>query len=267
MLRQRKGTIQDVNGITWDLTRSTLSVCCLVAVQLSQPYQPPLYKTNKMTLRPAKTQISLGIRPVWSVFVVRMNDHFVLSYPLRALQRRWSGSSLSAWRKLGSLPTHWAQGKTLIRLGGCWGWSESSLGAHAILLGLSWGGLKCVCSWTCHHICAFVLRIVCTRKYEPRHDKTNEVTVRPAKTQISLGIRPVWSESSLCAQWVVKNPSLLHADSEDSDQSLAVPSMGNWGQSDQSLRWAHSHFVGFVMSRLISENNMLDSLRKTGNNY
>ena len=30
-------------------------------------------------------------------------------------------------------------------------------------------------------------------------DKTNKVTVRPAKTKISLGIRPVWSESSLCA--------------------------------------------------------------------
>ena len=27
--------------------------------------------------------------------------------------------------------------------------------------------------------------------YEPRHDKTNNVAVRPAKTQISLGIRPV----------------------------------------------------------------------------
>ena len=25
--------------------------------------------------------------------------------------------------------------------------------------------------------------------YEPRHDKTNNVVVRPAKTQISLGIR------------------------------------------------------------------------------
>ena len=30
--------------------------------------------------------------------------------------------------------------KTLIRLGGCPGWSESSLGAHALLLVLSWGG-------------------------------------------------------------------------------------------------------------------------------
>ena len=39
---------------------------------------------------------------------------------------------------------------------------------------------------------------------EPRHDKTNKMAVRPAKTQISLGIRPVWSESSLCAEWVGK---------------------------------------------------------------
>ena len=27
--------------------------------------------------------------------------------------------------------------------------------------------------------------------FEPPHDKTNKVTVSPAKTQISLGIRPV----------------------------------------------------------------------------
>ena len=43
--------------------------------------------------------------------------------------------------------------------------------------------------------------------------------VRPAKTQISLGFRPVWSQSSLCAQWVAKDPSFFHADSEDSDQT------------------------------------------------
>ena len=50
---------------------------------------------------------------------------------------------------------------------------------------------------------------------EPRHVKTNKMSVCPAKTQISLGIRPVWSESSLCTQWVAKDPSFLHADSED----------------------------------------------------
>ena len=58
---------------------------------------------------------------------------------------------------------------------------------------------------------------------EPRHDKTNKVSVRPAKTQISLGIRPVWPESSLCVQWVAKDPSFLHADSEDSDQTGRMP--------------------------------------------
>ena len=39
------------------------------------------------------------------------------------------------------------------------------------------------------------------------------------KTQISLGIRPVWSESLLCVQWVAKGSVLLQADSEDSDQT------------------------------------------------
>ena len=81
--------------------------------------------------------------------------------------------------------------------------------------------------------------------YEPRHDKTNKVTVRPAKTQISLGIRPVWSESSLCAWWVAKDPSFLHADSEDSDQTGRMPRL-IWVFAGRTC-----HFVGFVMRRLI----------------
>ena len=44
----------------------------------------------------------------------------------------------------------------------------------------------------------------------------------PAKTQMSLDIRPVWLESSLCAQWVAKDPRFLHADSEDSDQTARM---------------------------------------------
>ena len=55
------------------------------------------------------------------------------------------------------------------------------------------------------------------------HDKTNKMSVHPAKTKISLGIRPVWSESSLCTQWVAKDPSFLHADSKDSDQTGQMP--------------------------------------------
>ena len=71
--------------------------------------------------------------------------------------------------------------------------------------------------------------------------KPNRITVRPVKTQISLGIRPVWSESLLCAQWVAKDPSFLHADSEDSDQTGRM----------SRLIWVFAghicHFVGFVM--------------------
>ena len=42
-------------------------------------------------------------------------------------------------------------------------------------------------------------------------------------TQISLSIRPVWSESSLCAQWIAKDPWFPQADSEDSDQTGRMP--------------------------------------------
>ena len=47
-------------------------------------------KPTKWYVRPAKTQISLGIRPVWSVFAVRMKKHCVLGYPLSAQWRLWS---------------------------------------------------------------------------------------------------------------------------------------------------------------------------------
>ena len=67
-------------------------------------------------------------------------------------------------------------------------------------------------------------------KNEPPHDKTKKMAVRPAKTRISLSIRPVWPESSLCIQWVAKEPSFFRADSED------------W-----SDRGRTNHFVGYVM--------------------
>ena len=62
-----------------------------------------------------KTQIILGVCPVWSVLTFRMKKASVLSYPLSIQQR-------------------------LIRLGRCPGWFESSLGANAILLVLSIAG-------------------------------------------------------------------------------------------------------------------------------
>ena len=89
---------------------------------------------------------------------------------------------------------------------------------------------------------------------EPPHDKTNKMSARPANTQISLGIRPVWSESSLWAQRVAKDQSILHADSEDSDQTGRMPRL-IWVFTGRTC-----HFVGFVMRRLKCKPFSFDSL-------
>ena len=58
---------------------------------------------------------------------------------------------------------------------------------------------------------------------KPAHDKTRKWRA-PNKDsdQISLRILTVWSEFSLCAHWVAKDPIRLHADSEHSDQTVWV---------------------------------------------
>ena len=58
---------------------------------------------------------------------------------------------------------------------------------------------------------------------EPLDDKTKKMTTRPAKTQISLGIRPVWSESSLSAWRKLRSLATHWAHSEDSDQTGRMP--------------------------------------------
>ena len=59
---------------------------------------------------------------------------------------------------------------------------------------------------------------------EPPHDKTNNhVVVHPAKTQISLGIRPVWSESSLSAWRKLWSLATHWAHNEGSDQTGQMP--------------------------------------------
>ena len=61
--------------------------------------------------------------------------------------------------------------------------------------------------------------------------------VCPAKTQISLGMCPAWSESSLSA-WRKLGSLVIHwvLSKDWSDWAVA--------QADLSLRWVHSHFVG-----------------------
>ena len=87
--------------------------------------EPPHDKTKKMTW-PSEDSDQPGhsLRLI-RVFAVGMEKPWVLSFPL-STQRR------------------------LFILGGCPGWSESSMGAQIILLVLSWGGSYYE---TCHHGC------------------------------------------------------------------------------------------------------------------
>ena len=74
-----------------------MSIC--FANSVVEPFEPPYDKTNNMAVRPAKTQIILGIRPVWSE------------------------SSLSARRKVGTLATHWthSEGSEMSKIEPVWG--------------------------------------------------------------------------------------------------------------------------------------------------
>ena len=80
-------------------------------------------KPTKWYVYPAKTQISLGIHPVWSE------------------------SSLSAWRKLGSLATHWTYSKDSDQTGQMPRLIWVFAGRTVILLVLSWGG-SCIVKYT-----------------------------------------------------------------------------------------------------------------------
>ena len=75
-------------------------------------------KPTKSPVRQAKTKISLDIRPIWSAWASALSDQ-----RLRCPHEETLGPYLSIERTV----------KTLIRLGGYPGWSESSLGAHFIL--------------------------------------------------------------------------------------------------------------------------------------
>ena len=142
----------------------------LVCIPLT--YKPRHDKTQQNKYAPSEDSDQPGHPPsLIRVFAVRMKKPSVLSYPLSA---QW-------------------------RLGGCPGWSESSLGAHAFC-------------WFCHEaahiwIKQFLQTLPCSnciiqQNCTPSPLKNNNWVVTwkqptkwlcPAKTQISLGTRPVWS--------------------------------------------------------------------------
>ena len=140
-------------------------------------------------MRPTKIQISLGIRPVWSVFTVRMKKHWVLGYPLSA------------------------QGR-MMRLGRCPGWF--------------------VFAWCTRYFIGFVMLQI-NNWAATWQNQQNECAPSEDSDQPGHSLSAWRKLGSLATHW---------AQSEDwSDWADA--------QADLSLRWAHTHFVGFVMSWLI----------------
>ena len=178
-------------------------------------------KTNKMSVRTAKTQISLGIRPVWSE------------------------SLLSAWRNLWSLATHWAHsedsdqtGRMLGAHSFCW---FCHVAAHlsSIVINSKWeeaarfsGRLL-----ECLYLCGFKSSVF-------RHGDwgglrslivavPDDILADTWQYQQN-SIRPVWSESSLSAWRKLGSSAPYWAHRDD---------WSDW--ADQSLRWAYMPFCWF----------------------
>ena len=160
-----------------------------------QVFKPPRDKTNKMACAPSEDSDQPGHPPsLIRVFAVRMKNAWFLSYPLS----------------------------------GCPGWSEYSLGAHAILLVLSWGG-----SFICY--CVYI---------ELEQDKTNKMTCAPREDLDQSAHARCLIRVSLGTLWIAKDPMFLQADNEDSNQTGQMPRM-IWDFVGRTCP-----FVGFVLLRL-----------------
>ena len=96
--------------------------------------------------------------------------------------------------------------------------------------------------------------------YEPRHDKTNKMTT-PSEDSDQPGHPP-----SLIRVFAVRMKN---------DWVLSYPLSAqrklwsDWAdvQADLSLRWAHSHFVGFVLTWLICTNTVTNLNSRTVYKY
>ena len=154
-----------------------------------------------------------------------------------------------------------------LTLGGCPSWTASLLGTHhfvgsvMVRVPISEGPNNSVaCCYhklrVCHQV--WIAQLVIPQKMLERknqrvlwpvtwQNQQNECV--PSEDSDQPGHLPSLidaqaDQSSLCTQWVTKDPRFLHADSEDwSDWADA--------QADLSLCWEHTHFVGFVMSQLL----------------
>ena len=177
-----------------------------------------------------------------SVFAVCMKKAWVLSYPLSAQRRVWS-----EWADFVSFVMLW-----LILcdfLASKWSCVISSLPNALLFKNLLiipetkkrvtfYSIRACNVMLFFHH---FYLKkrspkVSLQDKTEPYHDKTNEMTCTQRR------LRSAWAsaqsdQSSLCIQWVAKDPRFLDADSEEPDQTGRCP---GWSESlldAQTICW------------------------------
>ena len=89
-----------------------------------------------------------------------------------------------------------------------------------------------------------------TEDPEGIHDKTNKITCAPSEDSDQPGHPPSLIRVfaiRMKKPWVLSYPL--------SAQRRFLPDWAG-GQTDLSLRWVHTHFVGFVMSWLINESGI-----------
>ena len=80
--------------------------------------------------------------------------------------------------------------------------------------------------------------------------KPTKSSVRPAKTQINLGMRPVWSESSQCAKWAAADPMFLNADNEDkSDCADAGHKSRSQCSLCKSIAWYRTRWANVLTAK------------------
>ena len=94
--------------------------------------------------------------------------------------------------------------------------SHCSVSFDILSLGLALLGLKHFCSWTITTTNCVIVLVWSNLRFSATKPTTS--LVRPAKNQISLGIRPVWSESLLSTWRNLGSLATNWACSKDSDQ-------------------------------------------------
>ena len=137
--------------------------------------------------------------------------------------------------------------KTLIRLDGCPGWSESSLDAQVIFFGFVTLWLKYKCLWIFQDKLTFWTNVR-SRSTINQHDWSWDKKKNKEKWQNQ--------QNDLCTQRRLRS-AWAFAQSDQSfrcphDESRQQRLWLDWAdaQADLSLCWAHSYFVGFVMRQL-----------------